>query len=131
MSQRTEKDLRKSTEVAEKATRRRFTAVYKRQILAEADQCTEPGELGKLLRREGLYSSSLKRWRQEREAGSLEPKHRGRKPNPNKKEAQQLARLQRDNKRLTERLRQAELIIDVQKKVSEMMGIVLPNENND
>jgi transposase-like protein len=117
-------------EVSEKATRRRFTQAYKEQILAEADQCTQPGELGELLRREGLYSSNLTRWRRERELGTLDPKQRGRKPNPNKKETQELARLKRENARLTERLRQAELIIEVQKKVSEMMGIKLPEQDD-
>jgi transposase-like protein len=131
MSERIEKDSEKSPEVSEKATRRRFTTAYKQQILCEADQCTEPGELGRLLRREGLYSSSLTRWRRERDAGALEPKQRGRIPNPNKKEAQELARLKRENQRLTEQLRQAKLIIEVQKKVSQMMGIVVPREKSD
>jgi len=107
-------------EVLEKATRRRFTASYKAQILAEADAC-ESGELGELLRREGLYSSSLKRWRAERDSGALDSKQRGRKTKPGKKEIQEMARLKLENGRLAERLRQAELIIEVQKKVSEMM----------
>ena len=109
-------------EVSEKAVRRRFTAEYKSRILDEADRCTEPGQLGELLRREGLYSSHLTTWRRQREAG-LTPKRRGRKPLPNKREREELERLKRENKRLAEELRQARLIIDVQKKVSEMLGI--------
>ena len=126
MSEAEKKEAKISPEVTDKATRRRFTLAYKERILAEADQCDGAGELGELLRREGLYSSNLSLWRRQREAGMLAPNQRGRKPNPNKKETQELAKLKRDNARLTERLRQAELIIEVQKKVSEMMGIKLP-----
>lgn len=130
MSEAGKKQEKISPEVPEKATRRRFTRAYKEQILAEADQCADSGELGELLRREGLYSSSLARWQRERKAGTLDSTKRGRKPNPNKKETQELAKLKRDNARLTERLRQAELIIEVQKKVSEMMGIKLPGQDD-
>jgi transposase-like protein len=130
MSDAEKKEPEKSPEVTEKATRRRFTLAYKERILAEADQCDGAGELGKLLRREGLYSSSLSLWRRQRETGTLGPNQRGRKPNPNKQVTQELARLKRDNARLAERLRQAELIIDVQKKVSEMMGIKLPETDD-
>ena len=122
MSQDTDGKDRVKPEVSEKAARRRFTAEYKRRILDEADRCTQPGQLGELLRREGLYSSHLTTWRRQREEG-LTPKRRGRKPIPNKKERQELERLKRENKRLAEELRQARLIIDVQKKVSEMLGI--------
>ena len=130
MSEAGKKEAKISAEVLEKATRRRFTRAYKEQILAEADQCTESGGIGELLRREGLYSSSLARWRQERTVGALDSKPRGRKPNPNKEETQELAKVKLDNARLTERLRQAELIIEVQKKVSEMMGIKLPEQDD-
>jgi transposase-like protein len=129
MSEATEKRAEKSPEVSEKATRRRFTAAYKAQILAECDAC-QSGELGAVLRREGLYSSMLTRWRSERDAGTLAPKQRGRKATANKQDALELARLKRENERLAERLRQAEIIIDVQKKVSEMLGIK-PRENQD
>ena len=117
-------------EVVPVAERRQFNAAYKLRILAEVDQCTEPGEIGALLRREGLYSSNLSLWRRQRDLGTLATNQRGRKPNPNKKETQELAKLKRDNARLTERLRQAELIIEVQKKVSEMMGIKLPEKDD-
>lgn len=130
MSEAAKKEAEKSPEVTEKATRRRFTLAYKERILAEADRCTGKGELGELLRREGLYSSSLSRWRRQRESGTLAPHQRGRKPNPNRQESRELAKLKRDHARLTERLRQAELIIEVQKKVSEMMGIKLPETDD-
>jgi transposase-like protein len=114
------KKLQKDPEVVEKAARRRFTAEYKRQIALEAEQCQQPGEIGALLRREGLYSSVLARWRRQlREeplASSKKSASKG-KLTP----AQELARVKRENERLKEKLRQAELIIDVQKKVSEMM----------
>lgn len=122
MSKDKERRVQNSPEVIEKASRRRFTAEYKARILDEADRCTEPGQVGELLRREGLYSSHLTNWRRQREAG-LAPKQRGRKPKSNKNEQQELDRLRRENKRLAERLRQAETIIDVQKKVCEMLGI--------
>ncbi|TWU32613.1 hypothetical protein Poly41_55910 [Novipirellula artificiosorum] len=130
MSEPSKKEIEISPEVTEKATRRRFTLAYKQQILAEADQCTAPGELGELLRREGLYSSNLSSWRKQRDSGTLGSKQRGRKPNLNKQETQELAKLKRDNARLTERLRQAELIIEVQKKVSEMIGINRREKND-
>ena len=130
MPERVKKDLEIAPEVTEKATRRRFTVAYKEQILAEADRCASAGDVGELLRREGLYSSNLSTWRRQRDSGTLGSGQRGRKPNPNKKETQELAQLKRDNARLTERLRQAELIIEVQKKVSEMMGIKLPEKDD-
>jgi transposase-like protein len=112
--------LQKDPEVVEKAARRRFTAEYKRQIALEAEQCQQPGEIGALLRREGLYSSVLARWRRElREEPLASSKKSGSKGKLTP--AQELARVKRENERLKEKLRQAELIIDVQKKVSEMM----------
>ena len=114
------KKLQKDPEVVEKAARRRFTAEYKRRIALEAEQCVQPGEIGALLRREGLYSSVVARWRRqlrEEPLSSSKKSGKKRKLTP----AQELARLERENQRLKEKLRQAELIIDVQKKVSEMM----------
>ena len=111
-------------EVCEKPARRRFSADYKARILALADTSVVPGSVGALLRREGLYSSHLTAWRRQRNQGALaalKPKPRGRKKgvaqNP------EIDRLQKDNARLAKRLKQAELIIDVQKKISEMLGI--------
>src|SRR5271165_7604247 len=115
--------------VPEKPVRRRFTAEYKLRILGEADRSTESGQLGAVLRREGLYSSHLTAWRKQRSEGTfagLEPKHRGRKTSPDAPLVAENQRLQRDNLRLTARLRQAETIIEVQKKLSEILGIPLP-----
>jgi transposase-like protein len=117
-----------SPEVAEKPVRRRFAAEYKLRILAEADACTERGSLGELLRREGLYSSHLGTWQKQREEGvlaGLSPKRRGRKPKAKNPLADEVARLERENERLRAKLRQAELVIDVQKKVSEMLNLPL------
>ena len=116
------------SEVYGKATRRKFTAEYKLRILKLADNCMESGSLGALLRREGIYQSNLKTWRRQRDDNillGLKPKKRGRKvvkTNPLQKEVDGL---HRENKHLTKQLRQAELIIDVQKKVSEVMGIAM------
>ena len=115
-------------EVSEKPVRRRFTAEYKLRILAEAEACTESGQLGELLRREGLYSSHLSTWRNQRDEGvlaGLKPKRRGRKAKSKNPLADENARLQRENERLKEKLRQAELIIDVQKKLAETLNLPL------
>ncbi len=112
-------------EVAEKRSRRRFTAKYKLRILQQADNCTQPGQLGALLRREGLYSSNLTAWRRQREKGvltGLAPKKRGRKNKPKNPLAEQIAQLEKENRKLRLKLKQAETIIDVQKKVSQMLG---------
>ena len=110
-------------EVLAKAQRRQYSAEYKRRILQEYEACTGLGEKGALLRREGLYSSHLTTWRRQRERGELEglaPQKRGPKADP---QAAELARLQRENERLHKRLEQAELIIEVQKKVSQILGM--------
>ena len=116
-------------QVPEKARRRSFSAQYKLNILEQAEHCA-PGELGSLLRREGLYSSQLSQWRKQREQGSLKElsKKRGRKPgrDPN---ARRLAELERENKRLRHKLKQAETIIDVQKKLSQALGIAATEES--
>jgi len=120
-------------EVPEKAKRRQFDSAYKLRILEEADRSTELGQLGELLRREGLYSSHLTLWRRQRDEGSLAgltPKRRGRKGKRKDPLATENAKLRRENQRLTERLRQAETIIDVQKKVSEMLGIPLKSPDD-
>jgi len=118
-------------EVPEKARRRQFSAEYKMRVLREADACSEPGEIGALLRREGLYSSHLVVWRRQRTEGTLEglrPRKRGRKPEPRNPLTKKVAELERKNRRLELRLKQAEKIIDVQKKVSEILGIQLGDE---
>ena len=121
-------------EVVEKPVRRRFTAEYKRAILKEADRCSA-GEIGALLRREGLYSSHLTGWRRQRDLGELEalsPKKRGRKAKPISPLAKENERLRREVEALGRRLTQAELIIDVQKKIAGLLGIPLnPPENGE
>jgi transposase len=115
-------------EVLEQPARRRFIAEYKRRILEEADRLTVPGELGALLRREGLYSSHLSTWRKQRDQGMLDgltPKKRGRKPKRKDPLVEENQRLRRENARLAARLKQAEMIIEVQKKLSTMLGIPL------
>ena len=127
-----EKQATPSQEVLEKPERRRFTVEDKSRILDEADACTESGQLGDLLRREGIYSSYLTSWRRQRAQGAqagLTPKRRGRKGKAKNPLADEVARLQRKNDRLEKKLRQAELIIDVQKKVSEILGIPIQNED--
>jgi len=117
---------RPDPEVASKPTRRRFTAEYKLQILKIADSCTELGSLGALLRREGLYSSNLNTWRSQRDRGALSgltPKKRGRKTSSRAPLIEENEKLRRENERLAKRLKQAEIIIDVQKKISEILGI--------
>jgi len=106
------------------ATRRQFTAKYKLSILAEAENAA-PGELGALLRREGLYSSHLSTWRKQREDGALaglKPKKRGRKARPVDPQARRIAQLEKENERLQHKLEQAETIIEVQKKLSQLLG---------
>jgi transposase len=116
---------RPSTEVVEKPVRRRFSAEYKQRILAAADACTEVGELGQLLRREGLYSSHLTAWRKQREEGIQDAlgRTRGRKPAANPLLAEENARLRAENQRLQMRLNQAQTIIEVQKKLSMLLGL--------
>ena len=118
-------------EVVPTAERRRFTAQEKLRILEEADACTEPGELGALLRREGIYSSYLSRWRRARDREQLRglsPKRRGPKPATNGELRRETAKLQRENEQLRARLAQAEAIIEAQKKLSEVLGLA-PTEN--
>jgi len=132
MSNRTESNGRANPEVNEKPVRRHFDAAYKLRILEEADRCSEVGQVGELLRREGLYSSHLTNWRHLRDEGTLQslgPKRRGRKAKCNDATTQELDRLRRDNQGLAERLRQAETIIEVQKKVSEILGLTPTNQS--
>jgi len=118
-------------EVPAKAQRRKFTAEYKLRIVREAERCNKPGELGALFRREGLYSSLLTAWRREVEQGTrsaLRSKKRGPKPravDPRVKE------LERENARLRKRLEHAEIVITVQKKISELLGIPLESPNDE
>jgi transposase-like protein len=112
--------------VVEKPRRRKFSAEYKLRILELADRCTEPGSIGKLLRQEGLYSSRLSQWRRQREQGSLQAFHAGKRgpksarPNPLLPEVE---RLRKENRQLAKRLKQAELLIEVQKKNSKLLEL--------
>jgi len=122
-------------EVTAKPTRRRYTAEYKHKILREAETCTRPGEMGALLRREGLYSSNLTVWRKQRERRELEGlSQRKRGPLPKEKSplAAKVATLERENRRLRARSERAEGLVELQKKVSEILGIELKhNEEKD
>ena len=124
-------------EVPARHAKRRFTTAYKIEILRRADACTRPGELGALLRKEGLYSSHLVTWRRQRAHG-LTPKKRGRKPTSSDPRVKTLERekaaLATENRRLQRRLQRAETIIAFQKKVHELLGIPLkplPSDEDD
>ena len=112
-------------EVLAKATRRRFAAEYKLKILRAAEACTHPGELGALLRREGLYSSNLTTWRAQRERGELlglTPKKRGPAPKAKNPLAAKVAALEREVTRQTARAERAEALVELQKKVAALLG---------
>ncbi|WP_170920616.1 transposase [Desulfacinum hydrothermale] len=112
-------------EIMGKKRRRKFTAAYKLRILEEADTCTLPGQIGALLRREGLYASNLTTWRRQREEGQLKalsPRKRGRKPNPDRHLAKRVAQLERENQRLRDQIKKAQKIIRVQKKNLQRCG---------
>jgi transposase len=116
---------RPNPEVLARAKRRTYSGEFKQKVLAEADQARGFGEIGAVLRRHGLYSSHLTKWRQERKSGILEglaPQKRGPKSKTNPLTAEN-QKLQRANERLTDRLRKAEIIIDVQKKVAMLLGL--------
>jgi transposase len=123
-----------SPELSDRPRRRTFTVQDKMRILRETDRAAESGGIGAILRREGVYSSTLTDWRRQREAGAfsaLSPARRGPKvaePNPL---AVDLASVRRENARLKQRLEQAEAIIGIQKKVAELLGIPLPQTDSD
>ena len=115
-------------EVPAKAKRRTYTAAYKLEILERAEALEGTGEIGAMLRREGLYSSHLSKWRQQRDAvalAGLKPKKRGPPKKRSPQDAEEIRRLRRDKARLERKLKQAELIIEIQKKASEILGIPL------
>ena len=118
-------------EVVDRPLRRRFAPSYKLRIVEEADRCTEPGEVGQLLRREGLYSSHLTTWRKAAHTGSLKAlsKKRGRKAERNPLE-EKVRKLERENTRLEKELQKAHLIIDVQGKVAGLLGLSLEDGTN-
>jgi transposase-like protein len=111
-----------------KAERRRFSTAYKLRILDQTESCTGPGEIGALLRREGLFSSHLSKWRKLRDQGALggsSSPQRGRKPDPATPLYRRARELEQENETLRRKLRQAEIIIEVQRKVSEILDISL------
>jgi transposase len=120
-------------EVVAKAERRRFTAEYKRRIVREADRCTKPGEIGALLRREGLYSSLLTTWRVARDRGEFEglsPKKRGPKAMPPDPRDKKIAEQEREITRLRKRAERAEALVELQKKVAALLGTPLESEKS-
>ncbi len=123
---------RPDPEVAAKATRRRFTPGYKRSIIEQAEGCESPGQIGRLLRREGLYSSHLSSWRKAAREGSLRElgRKRGPKPSVEKRSAKEVRRLERENARLREELRKAQIVIEVQGKVAGLLGVSLGDGKN-
>jgi transposase-like protein len=122
------------TEVSAKARRRQFTAEYKRKVLAEVEACMKPGEIGALLRREGLYSSHLVEWRRARDSGALaglRPRRRGpvaKVPHPLERK---VAELERSLARAERRAERTEGLVELQKKVSELLGIQLPKPDEE
>jgi hypothetical protein len=125
---------RPDPQVVEKPVRRRFEKTYKLEILRQADECVDPGQIGALLRREGLYASNLSNWRWQRSQGLLAEKSSRKGAAKQPTQDPRMAQLQRENVRLTAKLKQAEFILEIQKKVSEILGIplkMLDNEGND
>ena len=119
----------REVEVLAKPERRHFSAEYKRKILLEVEQARESGGIGAILRREGLYFSHLRDWRQAGERGALEalaPKKRGPKPRERDERDRQITDLERANARLVARAERAEALVDLQKKVAQILGITLP-----
>jgi hypothetical protein len=118
--------VRPDSEVVATARRRQFTSGDKRRILDAADRCTQPGEIGALLRKEGIYSSHLTTWRRQRaadERAALAPQKRGRKADPTQTEDHRVLKLTQENDRLRRKLAQANAIIDVQKKLCALLGL--------
>lgn len=121
-------DRSREVEVVAKATRRKYSAEYKLAVLREADGCTKPGEIGALLRREGLHSSNLVSWRRQREKGelsALSPRKRGPVPKEKNPLSAKVAALEKETARLKARAERAEALVELQKKVSEILGIEL------
>lgn len=113
-----------------KPTRRQFTAAYKLKVVREADKCKQVGEVGALLRREGLYSSQLTQWRKARDRGELtSPKKRGRQARVIDPSARRVAELERQVQKLRARAERAEALVDLQKKVAALLG--RPQEGED
>ncbi len=122
----TGREGKQDTEVTVKAQRRHYTAEYKQRILDEIDAAQQPGQIGAILRREGLYYQIIGKWRHQRQSGHLTEQKRGPKADP---QAKELERLKKENERLRKQLERAESIIEVQKKVSRMLGWMTDETN--
>ena len=126
--------VRPDPEVVATARRRQFTSADKRRILEAADRCTQPGEIGALLRKEGIYSSHLTTWRRQRaadERAALAPQKRGRKADPAQAQDRRVLQLAQENDRLRRKLAQANAIIDVQKKLCDLLGLPTDETPNE
>jgi transposase len=125
---------RPDTEVSDKAKRRRFSAAYRQRILRESEACTEPGAISALLRREGLYSSHLFTWRRLAERGereALTPKKRGPQPKATDERDKRIEQLERENAKLAHRAERAEALVEIQKKISQLLGIPQPETDEE
>ncbi len=122
--------VRPDPEVSASKARRKFTAQYKLRILTEVDRCVEDGQIGAILRREGIYHSNISIWRKQRDQGVLAglSLKRGRKSSDLNPLVGKVAHLEREIQKLMQKLKQAETIIEVQKKISELMGILQPQQ---
>jgi len=123
---------RPNTEVSDRAKRRIFSTAYRERILREADACTETGAISALLRREGLYSSHLFTWRRLAERGkreALSPKKRGPKPKVTDERDKRIELLERENAKLAHRAERAEALVEIQKKISQLLGIAQPESD--
>lgn len=123
--------VRPDPQVVERPVRRTFTRAYKLDILQQIDACTQEGQIGGILRREGLYSSNVSSFRRQRQQGLLDTPASGKRLAGTAAKDQRVARLQRENARLQARLQQAELILEIQKKASEILGISLRTLDNE
>jgi transposase-like protein len=122
------------TEVSERPSRRKYSAKYKLQILNEIDSSARTGEIGAILRREGLYASTVASWRMQKERGQLEglsPKKRGPKSNGSDERDKQIKELELQNRKLQRKLARAHLLLDIQKKISEITGIPLSETEDE
>lgn len=117
------------TEVSEKSSRRRFSVQYKLKILQETDAAEGTGQVGAILRREGLYSSNLTTWRRQRDHGELLEKKRGRKKQVNDAWKKEKAKLERENRRLKKKVEEAQQLIELQKKMADFFSAQLGNKD--
>jgi transposase-like protein len=120
-----------ATEVLARPVRRKFTQEYKRRIIRDAAAAKKPGDIAALLRREGLYSSHLSSWREQEKASDLKPRKPGPKPTPPNPLAKRVAELERENRKLRRQFEKAQLVIEFQKKISDVLGIPLKDSESD